>query len=72
MIHAVLVHQKELLYGFMTPREHLLFHAIARMSRSYSSAEMHARVEEVGGRPSMERWKEGRKEGSLFSWIAVI
>lgn len=43
----MLVHQKELLYGFMTPREHLLFHAIARMSKTHTSEEIHARVEEV-------------------------
>lgn len=41
------MHQKELLYGFMTPREHLLFHAIARMSRTHTSKQMHERVEEV-------------------------
>jgi len=29
---SAFVHQEEMLYGFLTPREHLTFHAIARMS----------------------------------------
>ncbi|TFJ86806.1 hypothetical protein NSK_001894 [Nannochloropsis salina CCMP1776] len=44
---SVLVHQKELLFGFMTPREHLLFHAIARMSKNHTIEQINARVEEV-------------------------
>ena len=31
----------------MTPREHLTFHAIARMSKTHTSKEINARVEEV-------------------------
>lgn len=41
------VHQKELLYGYLTPREHLTFHAFTRMSREYSREALLARVEEV-------------------------
>lgn len=41
------MHQKELLYGYLTPREHLVFHAFARMSRQCSREELLARVEEV-------------------------
>jgi ABC-type multidrug transport system ATPase subunit len=41
------VHQKELLFGFMTPREHLTFHAIARMGNNYTRAQIYERVEEV-------------------------
>lgn len=29
---SAFVHQEEILYGFLTPREHLTFHAVARMS----------------------------------------
>lgn len=29
---SAFVHQEEMLYGFLTPREHLTFHAVARMS----------------------------------------
>lgn len=43
------VHQKELLYGYLTPREHLIFHAYARMSRTYTREALLARVEEVRG-----------------------
>ena len=43
------VHQKELLYGYLTPREHLTFHAFTRMSREYTREALLARVEEVGG-----------------------
>ncbi len=45
---AAFVHQKELLYGYLTPREHLIFHAHTRMSRDYSREALLARVEEVG------------------------
>ena len=45
---SAFVHQKELLYGYLTPREHLTFHAFTRMSREYSREALLARVEEVG------------------------
>lgn len=45
--HAALVHQKELIFGFMTPREHLLFQARARMSREFSYDDILKRVTEV-------------------------
>jgi hypothetical protein len=41
------VHQKELIFGFMTPREHLLFQARARMSREFSYDDILKRVTEV-------------------------
>jgi len=44
---SVLVHQKELLFGFMTPREYLIFHALARMERTHSRAQIDRRIEEV-------------------------
>ncbi len=44
---SVLVHQKELLFGFMTPREYLIFHALARMERTHTRAEIDKRIEEV-------------------------
>lgn len=43
-----MVHQKELLFGFMTPREHLIFHAIARMAKKYKLRDIEERVDEVG------------------------
>lgn len=41
------MHQKELLFGFMTSREHLLFQARARMSRDFSYDDIVKRVNEV-------------------------
>jgi len=41
------VHQKEQLFGYLTPREHLTFHAFARMSRKCSRQALLVRVEEV-------------------------
>ena len=45
---AAMVHQKEMLFGFMTPREYLIFNARARMSSKYTREQMLRRVEEVG------------------------
>jgi len=44
------VHQKELLFGYMTPREYLAFNARAKMAtRGYTAAHRERRVNEVGG-----------------------
>jgi hypothetical protein len=42
-----LVHQKEIIFGFMTPREHLLFQARARMSKEFKYDDIVKRVNEV-------------------------
>jgi ABC-type multidrug transport system ATPase subunit len=44
---AALVHQKELLFGFMTVREHLLFHAFTRIQKDCSREEIRNRVDLV-------------------------
>jgi ABC-type branched-subunit amino acid transport system ATPase component len=44
---AALVHQKELLFGFMTVREHLLFHAFTRMREQCSTQQIYKRVDLV-------------------------
>ena len=44
---SAFVHQKELLFGYMTPREYLHFNARARMARGYSAAQRERRVDEV-------------------------
>lgn len=43
----MLVHQEQLLFGFMTPREYLIFHALARMERTHSRAQIDRRIEEA-------------------------
>jgi ABC-type cobalamin/Fe3+-siderophores transport system ATPase subunit len=42
-----IVHQKELLFGYMTPREYLIFNARARMARGYTATQRERRVNEV-------------------------
>jgi ABC-type branched-subunit amino acid transport system ATPase component len=44
---AALVHQKELLFGFMTVREHLLFHASTRLQKDSSTEQIEKRVNSV-------------------------
>lgn len=44
---SVLVHQKELLFGFMTPREYLTFHGLARMEHTHTRAQIDQRIQEV-------------------------
>ena len=44
---SALVYQREVLCGFLTVEEHLLFHGVARMSDRYSRDEIEARVSEV-------------------------
>ncbi len=47
---SAFLHQKEMLYGFMTPREYLTFHAIARMSgrvEGRTREDIHSRVEQI-------------------------
>lgn len=41
------VHQKELLFGYMTPLEYLTFNARARMARRYTPKQRQQRVNEV-------------------------
>jgi ABC-type nitrate/sulfonate/bicarbonate transport system ATPase subunit len=45
---AGLIHQRELLFGFMTVAEHIRFHAVARMSKKHSKAEIEQRIQTVG------------------------
>jgi hypothetical protein len=42
------VYQREALFGFLKVREHLIFHAVARMGRDHSHKAIMARVEQVG------------------------
>jgi len=44
---SALVHQREVLCGFLTVEEHLLFHGTARMSDRFSPKEIEARVRNV-------------------------
>jgi len=44
---SALVYQREVLCGFLTVEEHLLFHGVARMSDRYSQEEIEGRVCEV-------------------------
>lgn len=41
------MHQKELLFGYMTPREYLAFNARAKMARGYTKEQREQRVNEV-------------------------
>lgn len=78
------MHQTQLLFGFMTPREHLTFQAIARMSRKHSTQEINARVEEVrqtdrqGQRDTdhqqqrQEAGASGRQAGLSPGWLACV
>jgi ABC-type multidrug transport system ATPase subunit len=42
-----LVHQTDLLFGFLTVREHLTYHAIARLGHTYQGEAIERRVSEV-------------------------
>lgn len=46
--YAAFVPQRELFFNFMTVREHLYFHAMARMSHTYKNDAVNRRVDEVG------------------------
>lgn len=71
------MHQTQLLFGFMTPREHLTFQAIARMSRKHSTQEINARVEEVReGQTDTDQQQQrqeagasGRQAGLSPGWL---
>lgn len=47
MARPAFVPQRELFFNFMTVREHLLFHAVARMSHTYRREAINRRVDEV-------------------------
>ncbi len=42
-----MVHQQELLFAFMTPREYLTFHGLARMGKTHTRKDIEQRIEEV-------------------------
>ena len=46
---TALVHQQELLFGFLTVREHLEYHATTRMSHKYNPEQIQERIKQVCG-----------------------
>lgn len=53
-LHVVaFVHQNEMLFGYMTVREHLTFQATAGTSKQYNKQEIRERVNQV-----RHYWKE--------------